>query len=154
MTMKRRSTTYLTGTSLILLALIGTLPPACSPVTTSNVGVAEIREGEEGEVLKKDYIIKDNPLAKEIQVLDVKARFMGDFLEGLAVVQNRRKYTVDFEYRFEWYDKQGYPIESNIVHWSPDLLYGRESKWIKAICPKRNANGFKVMIRMPNPVEE
>jgi uncharacterized protein YcfL len=153
MTMKTRPNTYLTGASIILLALIGSMPLACSPMTTSNVGVGEIWEGEEGQVLEKDYVIKDKPLAKEIQVLDIKARFVGDFLEGLAIVQNRRKYTVDFEYRFEWYDESGFPVESNIVHWSPDLLYGRESKWISAICPRPTANGFKVMIRRPNPVD-
>ena len=153
--MKTRPKTHLTGAFLILLALIGSIPLACSPITTSNVGVGEIWVGEDGqEVLEKDYIIKDNPLAKEIQVLDIKARFVGDFLEGLAIVQNRRKYTVDFEYRFEWYDETGFPVESNIVHWSPGLLYGRESKWIRAMCPRPSANGFKVMIRSPNPVEE
>jgi uncharacterized protein YcfL len=154
MTMRTGPKTHLAGAFLTLLALIGTIPLACSPITTSNVAVGEIREGEAGEVLKKDYIIKDKPLAKEVQVLDIKARFVGDFLEGLAIVHNRRKYTVDFEYKFEWYDDKGYPVESNIVHWSPDLLYGRESKWIRGICPKPKASGFKVMIRMPNPVEE
>ena len=152
--MKTRPKKHLTGAWMILLALIGVMPLACSPTTTSNVGVGEIWEGEEGQVLEKDYIIKDKPLAKEIQVLDIKARFVGNFLEGLAIVQNRRKYTVDFEYRFEWYDEAGFPVESNIVHWTPDLLYGRESKWIKALCPKSSATGFKVMIRRPNPVEE
>jgi uncharacterized protein YcfL len=155
MTMKTRPKMHQTGAFPILVALIGTISLACSPITTSNVGVGEIWEGEDGqEVLEKDYIIKDNPLAKEIQVLDIKARFVGDFLEGLAIVQNRRKYTVDFEYRFEWYDETGFPVESNIVHWSPGLLYGRESKWIRAMCPRPRANGFKVMIRSPNPVEE
>jgi uncharacterized protein YcfL len=152
--MKTGQTVNFTGTFLILLALLGPLPLGCADITTSNVAVGEIRQGESGDTLKKDYIIKDKPLAKEIQVTDIKARFVGDFLEGLAALQNRRKYTVDFEYRFEWYDEKGTPIESHTVLWSPDLLYGRESKWIRAMCPKPKANGFKVMIRRPNPVEE
>lgn len=143
-----------TGVLMSLLVLTGALPLACSSSTTSNVAVGQIVEGEAGQVLEKDYIIKDKPLAKEIGVLDIKARLVGNYLEGLALLQNRRKYTVDFEYRFEWYDETGYPVESNIVHWTPDLLYGRESKWIKSLCPKPNATGFKVMIRRPNPVEE
>ena len=152
--MKTRPETRLTGASMILLSLIGALLMACSHTTTSNVAVGEIVRGEAGQVLKKDYIIKDKALAKEILILDLKARLVGDFLEGLAVVQNERKYTVDFEYRFEWYDEAGYPIESNIAHWTPDLLDGRQSKWIQGMCPKPNATGFKLMIRRPNPVEE
>jgi uncharacterized protein YcfL len=61
---------------------------------------------------------------------------------------------VPFEYRFEWFDAEGLPIESNVSLWKPDLLYGKETKWIKALCPVPNAKGFKVMIRESNPVEE
>jgi uncharacterized protein YcfL len=154
MTMTTRPKTTLKGASMILAALIGATHLACSSTTTSNVAVGQIMKGETGEVLQKDYIIKDKPLAKEIQVLDIQARLVGDFLEGLAVLQNQRKYTIDFEYRFEWYDETGVPVESSIVHWTPDLLYGRQSKWIRALCPKPNATGFKVMIRRPEPVEE
>jgi len=144
----------LAAAAMILSVLLGAMSLACSPTTTSNVAVGEVLEGEEGETLQKDYVVKDKLLAKEIQVLDVKARYVGDFLEGLAIVKNRRKYTVDFEYKFEWYDETGFPVESNVVHWTPDLLYGQESKWIKALCPRAGSTGFKVMIRMPNPVEE
>ncbi len=146
------SGTYLKGASMVLLALIGALPPACAPTTTSNVAVGEIIEGEEGQALEKDYIIKDRALARQIEVLDVKTRFTGKFLEGLAILHNRRKRTVAFEYRFAWYDDSGFPVESNISHWTPDLLYGKESKWIRALCPKPGAAGFKLMVREPHPV--
>ena len=139
---------------LLLLCLVAFLPMACAKRTASNVAVGEILEGEEGETLHKDYIIKDKPLAKEIEVLDVKARYTGDFLEGQAIIRNRKKHTTRFEYKFEWFDQDGFPMDSNISLWKPDLLYGQETKWIKAICPKQNAKGFKVMIREPNPVED
>jgi uncharacterized protein YcfL len=154
MTMRMKPGTPLTGASMLLLVLIGAMALACSPTTTSNVVVGEVWEDEEGETLQKDYIVKDKLLAKEIHVLDVKARFVGGYLEGLAIVQNRKKYTIDFEYKFEWYDETGFPVESNIVHWTPDLLYGKESKWIRAMCPKPTSTGFKVMIRRPRPVEK
>jgi len=138
----------------MLLFCIAAFPGACAKTTASNVAVGQITEGEEGEVLKKDYLIKDKTLAKEIQVVDVKARFQGDFLEGQAVLNNLEKSTVPFEYRFEWFDAEGFPIESNVSLWKPDLLYGKETKWIKALCPVPSAKGFKIMIREPNPVEE
>ena len=138
----------------MLLFCIAAFPGACAKTTASNVAVGQITEGEEGEVLKKDYLIKDKTLAKEIQVVDVKARFQGDFLEGQAVLSNLEKFTVPFEYRFEWFDAEGFPIESNVSLWKPDLLYGKETKWIKALCPVPSAKGFKIMIREPNPVEE
>jgi uncharacterized protein YcfL len=138
---------------MLLLALMATLSPGCAPATTSNVAVGVITEGEEGQVLEKDYIIKDKGLARRIEILDVKTRFTGKFLEGLAMVHNRRKRTVDFEYRFAWYDEAGFPVESNVSHWSPDRLYGKESKWIRALCPKPGAAGFKIMIRGPHPIE-
>lgn len=127
---------------------------ACAKTTVSNVAVGQIEEGAEGQVLKREFFIKDKNLAKEIQVVDIKARFQGDFLEGQAVLTNRENFTVPFEYKFEWFDGEGFPIETPVVHWAPELLYGKETKWIKALCPVPNAKGFKVLIRQPNPVEE
>jgi uncharacterized protein YcfL len=139
MTMRIKPAMPLAAAGMILSVLVGAISLACSPTTTSNVAVGEVLEGEEGQTLQKDYVVKDKILAKEIQVLDVKARYVGDFLEGLAIVKNRRKYTVDFEYKFEWYDEKGFPVESSVVHWTPDLLYGLESKWIQALCPRAGA---------------
>ncbi len=137
-----------------LLFLVACFSLSCSSQTVSNVAVGEVLEGEDGEELQKDYIIKDRNLAKEIEVLDVKARYVGDFLEGQAIVKNRKKYTVPFEFKVDWFDEEGFPLDSNIGLWKPDLLYGAETKWITAICPKPHARGFKFMIRSPNPVED
>ena len=136
---------------LVMCAVL--LMLSCSKATVSNVAIGEVKMGDEGEILKKDYIIKDRSLAKEIEVMDVKARYVGDFLEGQAVLHNKKKNTFEFEYKFEWYDSEGYPIESNVSLWTPDLLYGKQEKWIKSLCPKSGATGFKVLIRGPNPVE-
>ncbi len=139
---------------IVLVCAALTLPTACFRITTSNVAVGEIIEGEEGEVLQKDYVIKDKTLAKYIEVLDVKARFSGEFLEGQAIIRNRRKTTSRFEYKFEWFDQDGFPLESGVSHWTPDLLNGKETKWISGLCTKPDATGFKVMIRKPNPVKK
>lgn len=141
------------GWRLVALALVLGCT-ACAKSTVSNVAVGQIEEGAEGQVLKREILIKDKNLAKKIQVVDVKARYQGDFLEGQTVLTNLEKSTVPFEYKFEWFDGEGYPIETPVVHWAPDLLYGKETKWIKAMCPVPNAKGFKVLIREPNPVEE
>jgi len=142
------------GPGIFLLCLLMLTGLSCAASTTSNVAVGEIWEGEEGDSLEKDYVIKDSVLARKIEILDVKARFTGDFLEGLVIVRNRKKKTIPFEVKFEWFDEDGFPIESNVSHWTPELLYGQESKWLKSVCPRPKAKGFKVMIRQPNPIEE
>lgn len=152
--MRTRNPTVPLWFTLLCLAAAGAWTLSCAPRTVSNVAVGEILEGEEGETLQKDYVIKDRGLAREIQVLDVKARYVGDFLNAQAVVKNRKSYTVGFEYAVDWFDEEGFPIDSNIRLWKPDLLYGAETKWITAICPKPHARGFKIMIRSPNPVEK
>ncbi len=137
-----------------IFCLILLTPTGCANKTVSNVAVGELIEGEEEDTLQKDYIIKDKVLAGKIEIQDVKARHNGDFLEGLAIIHNRENTTVPFEVKFEWFDEEGFPVESNISHWKPDLLYGKESKWIQSICPRPNAKGFKIMIRKPNPIEK
>jgi len=138
---------------VVLLSLaVCVWTPSCAPRTVSNVAVGEVLEGEAGEFLDKDYIIKDRSLARDIAVLDVTARYVGDFLDAQAVVKNRRNTTVAFEYAVDWFDEEGFPIDTNIRLWKPDLLYGAETKWITAICPKPHARGFKFMIRKPHPV--
>jgi len=151
--MNTRCGTWKNGAWLLPVLLLAALV-SCEKRTTANVAVGQVIEGQEGETLQKDYFINDKSLAKDIEVLDVKARQVGEFLEGQAVVRNRKKQTVHFEYRFEWFDQEGFPIESNIALWKPELLYGRESKHLQALCPKPAAKGFKIMIREPNPVEE
>ena len=139
---------------LILICLFMSLPTGCASLTSSNVVVAQVVEDEEGLSLEKDYIIKDKPLARLIDVLDVKAQYQGEYLEGLTIIRNQKKYTVEFEYKFEWFDEEGFPVESSVSHWTPELLYGKETKWLKSLCPKAKATGFKVMIREPNAVED
>ena len=136
--------------------LLGLLIPgwtiSCAPRTVAVEAVGEIVEDEHGEFLDKDYSIQDRSLARDIAVLDVKARYVGDFLDAQVVVRNRKNYTVAFEYVVDWFDEEGFPIDSSIRMWKPDLLYGAETKWITAICPKPHARGFKFMIRKPHPV--
>ncbi|MEW6443309.1 MAG: YcfL family protein [bacterium] len=130
------------------------LASACASSTTSNVGVGQIVQTDQGEVLQKEYVVKDKSFGKEIQVTDIRARFRGEFLEGQAILANQKKSTVAFEYKFEWFDAEGFPMESLVTLWKPDLLYGKETKTVLAVCPLPHAKGFKVLVRKPNPVEE
>ena len=144
----------LTSTLLLLLILAACTWAGCQNKTAANVVAGRVTAGEAGETLQKDYIINDKALAKEIEILDVKARQIGDFLEGQAVIRNRKKENVQFEYRFEWYDQEGFPVDSNLTLWTPDLVNGSETKWIKSTSPKTQAKGFKILIREPNPAQE
>ncbi len=152
--MRTRKQTLLLQISLWsgLCALL-TVGLGCASSTVSNVAIGEVRVGEAGELLMQDYVVKDKALAKRIGVKEVKARYVNGLLEGQAVLYNKKKDTFAYEYKFEWYDETGIPIESNVTLWTPDLLYGKEQKWIRSLCPKAGARGFKIMIRAPHPVD-
>lgn len=151
--MKRGALYEWTSLWRCLLCLVAASVLGCAGSTVSNVAVGEVKVNADGEILARDYIVKDKSLAKRIVVKDVKARYVGDLLEGQAILYNKKKDTFEYEYKFEWYDENGYPIESNVTLWTPDLLYGKEQKWIKSLCPKSGARGFKILIRAPNPVD-
>ncbi|MBL0314046.1 MAG: YcfL family protein [Holophagaceae bacterium] len=140
--MNNRTTTFALGVASIL-SLMGT--SACrNPETTASNKI----EGSE----RGAQVIKDDPRFMErVEIKDkLTGRTEDGFLKAQVAVQNLGGMTEEFETKFEWFDEQGFKVDSSIEMWKPGLVYGHERKEIFAVAPNKKAFSFRFHIRKPN----
>jgi uncharacterized protein YcfL len=95
----------------------------------------------------KYVVINNTELARGIQIVDLHTKRVGDILVGGVSVVNKYSETMQFQYRFTWYDADGFEVDSSASAWSPALIYGNESKFLKGAGPNKKAQTFKIHIR-------
>lgn len=100
--------------------------------------------------LEKKVIFNNSGLAGDIEIVDVKSALAGDIMRAQATLRSKDRDTLPFQYRFEWFDSNGFEINSGAGAWKPLLLNGRESKTIQAVAPDPRAKEFKLKIREPD----
>lgn len=99
--------------------------------------------------LEKNVIINNRGLAKEIEITDIKSTFVDDILKVQVALHSKDRDTVPVQYRFDWFDAQGFEINANEA-WKPFLLYGKEVKTIQGVAPDARAKEFRLKLRDPD----
>jgi uncharacterized protein YcfL len=90
-------------------------------------------------------IIKNNYLAQKIEILDHHKRYTNGLLEVMVRIHNKTDKVQEAEYRFVWFDKDGFSIGKE--PWQPITLNGFETTEISSIAHNPNAVDFKFEIR-------
>ncbi|MGA1845285.1 MAG: YcfL family protein [bacterium] len=125
---------------------------ACS-ATTSNVGIGELAYTPEGNYSFSQYVLINNQeLARNLQIVDITGRRLNDLFQAQVQVMNKNDRNYNFEYRFQWFDNNGFEIGSVKEHWTPVLVYGQEVKTIVATAPNPEAVKFRVNLREAHPI--
>jgi len=102
----------------------------------------------------KKVEINDSMLDKTITFGQVSLRTLAQGIEAQVMIQNLSRRDVRFEYRFIWYDAQGFEVSSTTA-WIPALLSGGLSTGVlKSTAPTATAVDFKLMIRSPRPLTD
>lgn len=117
--------------------------------TTSGIhGTATTVQSPEGTMQTSQYVIIDNNrLARGLQIVDLKSQFVGDLLKAQVSLVSKYSATLDFQYKFLWYDAKGMEINPGSLPWTPLTMYGNESKTVQAVAPNLSAREFKINIR-------
>ena len=125
---------------------------SCS-VSTSNVGIGEMIPTPEGNYAFNQYVLINNQeLARHLQIVDVKGRMVNNIMQGQVQVMNKFDRDYKFEYKFQWFDGNGFEIRSVKEHWSPVLIYGQEVKTLVGTAPNPEAVKFRLNVRAAHPV--
>lgn len=138
----RRGAIVLTG--LVLLGAAAMLS-GCARNTTSNV--AEIRTGDGGAMIDQRVIINHKGFGKRVFVQGMDVRKAGEILQARVVLQNQRKKTIPFVYKFDWYGSDGFPIDTGTSVWKNDSLKGMEMKNVIGTAPSARAVDVRLHIR-------
>ncbi|MBI1920272.1 MAG: DUF1425 domain-containing protein [Geobacter sp.] len=102
---------------------------------------------EEGaRELSKRVVINNGSLARDIEVADVTSSQVGDLMRAQVMLRSRDSGTLQFQYKFDWYDIQGVEVVDN-APWQPVILYGKEAKTIHGLGPNPRAREFKLKLK-------
>ena len=141
--------------ALVRLLIAGTLSTGCAAAplllggcaTTGGMevsGTVPVDTNPSG--LHKSIVINNSGLAGDIEITDMKSDIVGSMLMIQASVRSKRSDTTLVQYKFDWFDIQGFEIPANQA-WKPLVLNGKETVTIQGVAPAPMARGFKLKIR-------
>lgn len=118
--------------------------------SASNVleGSSDVRPPS-GPELSERVIISASGLGRKLVYGDVSTRREGLLLRVQVALENKSKSAVNFEYRWEWTDAEGFQLGDTLSSWQPAVINGRERKLLSATGPGPAAANFRLYLRSP-----
>lgn len=93
-------------------------------------------------------IIRDKETARAVAVLNI---IDGATVEGLSrigvEVQNQRRKTFRFNYRFDWFDAQGFPVGTPTATMVSQQIEGGQILMLTSVAPHPNAKDFRLTLQ-------
>ncbi|WP_348677631.1 YcfL family protein [Alcanivorax profundi] len=130
--------TYLRPLLTILVVL---MLAACSANNKSQMEVTE-----DGEVVTKVYS-SNSLLSSRISVESLRQKRVGDLLYVQAVLENDWKFQLDFQYKFKWFDADGFELEPEAQPWQQVVMAGRSQNSVKGVSPNPSAVRFEIWVQ-------
>lgn len=116
----------------------------CATPITSGIGTSAITQGDDFS----KHLEVDNPkLAKQLEIIDVKSRKTNGLLEVNLQLNSTYKKSLKLQYHFNWFDAQGFVIESRKTPWKPLELHGFQSTSLSGLAPNEDVASFTVYVR-------
>ncbi|MBZ2189146.1 YcfL family protein [Alcanivorax sp. JB21] len=120
---------------LALLLLVPALLAGCA--TTSDL------PPEDQAVMRYDSVSLDGRLA----LLEVNRADSGDLIRTQVLVHNRSAFALSYQYKFRWYDRNGFEIAPDGEPWQPRRLAGRSEERLQGVAPNPSAVRFEIWVR-------
>ena len=135
-----------TKLALITVLISSVLVVGCKnvPPVTSGTGTSIIVPGDD---FSKHLEIHNPELAKQLQITEVKSRTTNDLLEVNLELTSRYKKSLQLQYHFNWFDADGFVIESRKTPWKPLELHGFQSTTLRGVAPSTAVASFSVYVR-------
>jgi len=125
--------------SLFVMGCANTTPPI-----TSGTGTSVMTQGDDFS----KHLKVDNPkLAKKLKISEVKSRKINGLLEVNLQLASTFKKSLKLQYHFNWFDAQGFVVESRKTPWKPVELHGFQSTTLRGLAPNEQVASFNVYVR-------
>jgi uncharacterized protein YcfL len=134
-----RSIAIVTLGSFILLGCSNNTPP-----TSSGTGTINMAQGDD---FTKHLKVHNPELAKQLKITDVKTRKTNGLLEINLELTSHYKKSLKLQYNFNWFDSDGFVIESRKTPWKPLELHGFQSTTLRGLAPSELVTSFSVYVR-------
>lgn len=129
------------ATRWLLVILSVVLFAGCS---ASNMASQE--RDDSGEL--KTFLKSENALLySRIGIAELKQRQVGDLTQVQATLENNWKFQLDFQYKFKWFDDNGFEIAPESQPWRQLVLPGRNQANVQGVAPNPTATKFEIWVR-------
>ena len=123
------------GCLFLMLVMIN----ACAPTN----GIAL----QGGETLSSSLQLDNSSMARRV-TLSLQQQVRREERLQLAVsMKSNIAYDQTLQYRVDWFDETGMPVEPDSGHWQPLVLHGGEQKVVQAVALLPSATQFRFSVR-------
>ena len=133
-------------TIILVLIITGFFISACKnvPPVTAGIGSSQITPGQK----YSEHLQVDNKkLAVKLYISDIKSRTSNDLLQLNLTLTSRYKKSLQLQYQFQWFDKDGFAIEVGKSPWQALELHGMQTATVVGLAPSANASTFSLYVR-------
>lgn len=131
---------------MLVLIFTGFFITACKnvPPVTSGIGSSQIAPGQK---YNEHLQIDNKQLAEQLYISDVKSRTSNDFLQLNLTLTSRYKKSLQLQYQFQWFDKDGFAIEAGKSPWQTLELHGMQTATVAGLAPSTKVSTFSLYVR-------
>ena len=131
---------------LMLLVLPIFFLGACVNVLPVTSGI-----GSEQLALEQQYSkhleVHNKKLAKQVYISDIKSRKKNDLLQINLSLTSSYKKSLQLQYKFRWFDQDGFVIEAEKSTWQPLELHGMQTEIVASLAPTSQVATFSLYVR-------
>ena len=98
---------------------------------------------EDQAVLRFDSVSLDG----RVEILEVNRAQAGDLIRSQVLLRNRSAFALSYQYKFRWYDRNGFEIAPDGEPWQPRRVAGRSEDRVQGVAPNPSAVRFEVWVR-------
>lgn len=125
----------------LLVLLFAAMLAACS---ASNMAQQEVdKKGNVQTVLHSN----NSMLKSRLGVSNIIMGEAGDMAKAQVTLENRWKFKLDFQYKFKWFDANGFELAPESQPWRQLVLAGRTQANVQGVSPDPRASRFEVWVQ-------
>jgi uncharacterized protein YcfL len=129
---------------MILLTIFILTGCVNKPPMTSGIGTSAMTQGSD---YSEHLEVHNKKLAERLYISQVKSRKSNGLLEVNLQLTSRYEKSQKLQYHFNWFDSEGFAIESRKTSWKPLDLHGQQSATLRGLAPNINVSTFNVYVR-------
>ncbi|PHR83256.1 MAG: hypothetical protein COA59_13165 [Colwellia sp.] len=119
---------------------------ACQNIPPVTAGI-----GSEQLTLEQKYSkhlqVHNKKLASRLHISEIKSRKQSDLLQVNLSLTSTYQKSLQLQYQFQWFDKDGFVIEAGKSPWVPLELHGMQTQTVASLAPTPQVATFSLYVR-------
>lgn len=133
---------------LATLLIFGVVAISGCLATSGAEGRAKVGWTDDGApLLNSKVVYNSSSLSRKVTIEEMTSSKAGDMLLAQVTMRSKAGETLNFQYKFEWFDLNGLALNAASATWKPLIIYGKESKTIQGLAPDPRGRDYKLLLR-------